>query len=102
MSVGGLRFEHIQRPNTTSKLDLTLSIIATDRVVTGGFEYCTALFKRQTIQEVSENYQRILQGVADDPMLSIVELRIGLNGNKLRLPVLLTTDGEEEEAGFNF
>lgn len=102
MSVGGLRFEHVKRAVTTSKLDIALSMIATDGAVTGNFEYCTALFKRITMQEVCDNYQRILQSIVENPLMTVMELRQGLTGTKLRLSSQKLVDCEEDEGDFNF
>lgn len=102
MRAGGLRFEHVNRAVNTSKLDIALSVMAAEGAVTGVFEYCTALFKRVTVQEISDNFQRILAQISADPGTGIMELRRSLSGSKLRLPLETNPKGQEADDDFNF
>ncbi|MCP4154547.1 MAG: non-ribosomal peptide synthetase, partial [bacterium] len=63
-------------PSTTSKFDLTLIATDTGDSLTFQFEYCTKLFKEETIKRYITYLKGILQAVCDAPNQKIAEIEI--------------------------
>jgi len=72
----GLQLQPAELPHTTTKFDLTLSLVeAGDRIV-GGVEYATALYERSTIERYMGYLRRVLEQMCADEQLCIEELQL--------------------------
>ncbi len=60
----------------TAKFDLTLYATENDGEIAMSLEYCTDLFKRETIVEMAGRYLKILRLIASDPGLRIGAMEI--------------------------
>lgn len=83
----GLRAEEVPIAWPTAKFDLTLSLSQRGEEIRGYFEYRTAVFDRQTIEQLAANWTALLGALLDAPdrPLSTVDLVAGD-------PVLPTAD----------
>ncbi|UCH96595.1 MAG: amino acid adenylation domain-containing protein, partial [Candidatus Aminicenantes bacterium] len=61
---------------TTSKLDITLYAIELERDISFIFEYCTALFKPQTIKRMAGHLETLLDQVIDNAGITLREIDI--------------------------
>ena len=57
-----------------AKFDISLFIHATDKHITGSFNYATSLFKQKTVKRMMAMYQRILKAFVDNESHSISQL----------------------------
>ena len=58
----------------TAKFDAMVLMKETDLGLEGGFEFCTDLYDRQTIQGIVDYYSRYLASVAEDPDSTLSEI----------------------------
>jgi amino acid adenylation domain-containing protein len=58
----------------TAKFDLSLELTETANEIRGFFEYSTDLFTADRIDRMSEHFERLLEGIADDPNQKISRL----------------------------
>ncbi|MET4141838.1 amino acid adenylation domain-containing protein [Pedobacter sp. UYP1] len=61
---------------TTSQFDLNVSVVATEAGIEISVEYCTDLFKEETIGRMFGNYQQLLQSILSAPAQTIAQLPI--------------------------
>jgi tyrocidine synthetase-3 len=71
----------------TAKFDMTLNGVEGDEVIVFTFEYCTKLFKRETIERFIGYFKRIVAFVVDNPLGEISAVEILTNEEKNRLLV---------------
>ncbi|HEU5229171.1 MAG TPA: amino acid adenylation domain-containing protein, partial [Ktedonobacteraceae bacterium] len=99
MSLEGVSLAPYQRENTTSKFDLTLTVIEREEGLQCVGEYNTDLFSPQSIIQLLGHWQRVLQGLAEQrdqpwhsfPLLSEQQrqhLLFDCNATELALPEL--------------
>lgn len=73
----------------SSQLDLQLTGVQIDGEITFIFEYCTKIFKRETIQKMAEHFIRLLKSIVKTPEEKLSELVILSVEDKERLFVEL-------------
>lgn len=66
----------LQYAATTSKFDLTLNFVEGREKINFGIEYCTDLFKSETIQQIATHFSQLLAAIIEDPTKSIDELSL--------------------------
>ncbi|MDF9457664.1 amino acid adenylation domain-containing protein, partial [Bacillus cereus] len=59
----GLQLEQIQRESHISKFDLTLHITEQESTINGNIEYCTRLFKKETIERMALHFNEIVTSI---------------------------------------
>jgi amino acid adenylation domain-containing protein len=69
-----VRFAPYHSENKTSKFDLTLFANEIDDKISLTLEYCTALFKKQTIQRLAAHLKRIINQVTTAPNITIAHI----------------------------
>lgn len=72
LKLDNLQFSDYNYEKKTSKFDISLQAIEEDEEIQFIFEFCSQLFKYETIKKLTENYMRILNRIIDNK-----ELRIG-------------------------
>lgn len=70
--------------NTFSKFDLSLFVYEDDGKIKFVLEYCTKLFKKETIQTLRDNYLHILEDVLKKPSTLLGQLIIEVPNKKLK------------------
>ncbi|MCY8372394.1 non-ribosomal peptide synthase/polyketide synthase, partial [Bacillus haynesii] len=65
--IEGLTFEPFESDVHISKFDLTLSAIEKDSKVEFDLEYCTKLFKRETVERMAAHFVRVLEDISNRP-----------------------------------
>ncbi|NEP13158.1 MAG: amino acid adenylation domain-containing protein [Symploca sp. SIO2C1] len=71
----------------TTALDLTLSMEVTASGLVGNWEYCTDLFKSETIVRMSRNFQQLLESVVSAPEKPVSRLPLLTAGERYQLLV---------------
>ncbi|AEY65543.1 non-ribosomal peptide synthetase [Clostridium sp. BNL1100] len=74
--VNGLKFTPYKFGNRVSKFDLTLEAVESSEGITFNLEYCTALFKRETIESLLLHFQKILESIAENPQILISQIEM--------------------------
>ena len=85
----GLTFKPYGSGKNISKFDLSLSAEEFQDAIAFNWEYCTKLFKRETMEELSDHLINLLQEIADNPEIELGEIDI-------------LTEEEKEEVLANF
>jgi amino acid adenylation domain-containing protein len=72
----GLTLTTTETANTTSKFDLLLSALEEDDGIGFELEYCTRLFKRETVQRMAGHYLNILREITANPDQALSDLQM--------------------------
>ncbi|WP_259418057.1 non-ribosomal peptide synthetase [Bacillus toyonensis] len=64
--IKGLSFETYDSELNIANFDLTLSAVETNNIIKFDLEYCTKLFKKETIAKISEHFVSILREIANN------------------------------------
>ncbi|CAH1202644.1 Tyrocidine synthase 2 [Paenibacillus plantiphilus] len=72
----GLQVTPCEFENKVSKFDLTLMAEPSDEGLTLGVEYCTALFKRDTIERFLRYYAELLRTIAAQPDIALAAVEL--------------------------
>ncbi|WP_283591502.1 non-ribosomal peptide synthetase [Clostridium butanoliproducens] len=76
IEIEGLKFRPYEFENKISKFDMTLSAIESKEKITFNLEYCTKLFKRETVERLSKHYVNILKAVVNNVEIKLSEIDI--------------------------
>jgi amino acid adenylation domain-containing protein len=69
-----LTFIPFEVPQTTSKFDLTMLAMEDQEGLELTIEYCTALFKQETMERIGRHFVRVLQEIADQPDAQLAQI----------------------------
>jgi len=75
----------------TSKYDLTLELLERTDELQGVFEYKTSIFKRSTVERMVKCFQRLIDGIRNNPNQSITEIEILSAEEKLKYHKICNT-----------
>ncbi len=64
--IKGLSFETYDSELNIANFDLTLSAVETNNIIKFDLEYCTKLFKKETIAKISEHFVSILREITNN------------------------------------
>ncbi|MFN4936741.1 non-ribosomal peptide synthetase, partial [Bradyrhizobium sp.] len=87
LDLGELRLAPVEVPRVSAQFDLTLSLAETGGRISGGLEYATALFDRETIERWAGYFVRLLEGMVADARAPVD--RLPLQGEAERHRVLV-------------
>ncbi|HAG42422.1 MAG TPA: hypothetical protein DCL31_02305 [Clostridium sp.] len=76
IEIDGLKFSSYEFKNRISKFDITLSAIETKEKIIFNLEYCTKLFKRETLERLSKHYVNILKEVVNNIEIKLSEIEM--------------------------
>src|SRR6185369_4976296 len=89
LDIPGLRLRPLRAARTTAKFDLTLSFEEQGGELAGEVEYASDLFDAATIDRLCGHFERLLDGLDEEPNRAVVEIG------------LLTTEEIRQLAGWN-
>ncbi len=81
----GLTFSPYPFHSKVSKVDITLEAVETEEGTLCHIEYCTALFKRESIERLAGHFIDILKGATTHPKRKIAEINIPGKQEKHRI-----------------
>ncbi|MCP4145512.1 MAG: AMP-binding protein, partial [bacterium] len=98
LELSGLSMSMIEPENRTAKFDLTLSVAEHGDQFVCDWEYCTDLFRPDTITGMTEHFEVLLEGIVNDPdqMLSQLPLLTEAEQQQLQTWNQTETDYPEE------
>lgn len=95
LQIENLTFKPYEIKKETSMFDLTLEIIEQQGQLNMSMEYCTALFRRDTIKRWAGYFRRILKEIANNVDVLISDIQILSDQERHRLLIELNdTDGD--------
>ncbi|WP_088547271.1 non-ribosomal peptide synthetase [Paenibacillus aquistagni] len=74
LSLGGTKLQAVHIDSIASTFDLTVSVEPQGEGYALKWEYCTALFKKETIERMSRHYEQFLLHALNEPHLNLDEL----------------------------
>ncbi len=85
LEIPGLKFTPYQFENRVAKFDLTLTASETTNGIHVEFEYCTALFKQETIERMAGHFANILESVTGNPEVRLAAIEMLSDHEKKQL-----------------
>lgn len=85
-----------------SKVDITIEVVESHQGVVMELEYCTALFKEQTIADFGRYLLNILQIAVNHPQILVADIEILSEADQDRLDISGTSESRLIEAEFDF
>ncbi|MCP4146664.1 MAG: amino acid adenylation domain-containing protein, partial [bacterium] len=85
VEIPGLRLTPYKRENKDAKFDLTLSATEEEDKIHLEYEYCTALFKEETVRRFDTIFQRIIDAVLETPDIKLAKIEIIPGEEKKRI-----------------
>ncbi|MCP4155616.1 MAG: hypothetical protein GY757_48275, partial [bacterium] len=76
METKELQFTPCRIENKTTKFDLFLSAVETSSDLNFFTEYCTAIFKEESMRRFNKHYLRVLEQVADNPGITLSRVKL--------------------------
>ena len=75
-AVEGLVFEPLELDGTAAKFDITLSAAEYASQIHLDFEYCTSLFKAETIERLAGHFINILEEIIKNPEIQLSQIEV--------------------------
>jgi amino acid adenylation domain-containing protein len=76
LEVKGLQFESLRLDHRAVKFDLTLNAEESNGVIQFLLEYCTKLFRDETMERFALHYKCILEQIVENPDMKIAEIEL--------------------------
>ncbi len=76
LDIENLKFKSFELDNPTSKFDLSLECREENNAIRAGFEYYTAIFKKETVEQLCEHFVKILEIITEQPNVQIKDIDI--------------------------
>jgi len=71
IELDGVLFKKHNKVNKMCKVDLSLDVLEKDKSLELEFEYCTKLFKKETITRMSKQYTKVIEDILKDTEIKI-------------------------------
>ena len=88
LEIEGVRLKSEKYPNKIAKYDLTLEVAQVNGELNCELEYCTNLFRKDTIQRMAEHFQTILEIMVTEPEQKLKEIDMLSGSEKTQLQTL--------------
>ncbi len=76
LQIEGLKFKPYEIDNKIAKFDITITATEFDKTIGLSLNYCTKLFKKQTIEDMSKHLINILNSISNNTNLRLSELEM--------------------------
>ena len=76
IDIDNLKFRPYEFKNKISKFDLTLQAAEMEEEIVLNLEYCSRLFKRETVERMTRHFLNILREVIENPEIKISEINM--------------------------
>jgi len=76
MDIEGLKFLPYSFENRVSKFDLTFEVVENDEDIRLNIEYCTKLFKTQSVESIARHYMNIILEIIKNPDVKLNEIEM--------------------------
>jgi amino acid adenylation domain-containing protein len=85
ISIKDIAFKNFEQKSNTAKFDITIVASEYDGEIRIYFEYCTRLFKKETIETMGEHYENILRVITEDRQIKLCDIDMLSNNEKSKL-----------------
>ncbi len=76
LQIEGLRFKSYEIDNNIAKFDMTITAVELNKTIGINLNYCTKLFNKQTIKNMSKHLTNILNSIASNTNLRLSEVEM--------------------------
>ncbi|WP_259472806.1 non-ribosomal peptide synthetase, partial [Clostridium estertheticum] len=87
LEIDNLKFKQYEFENKISKFDLTLSATEIGEEIVFNMEYCTKLYKKETIERLIGHFLNILREVVENPEIKLSEIEMLSEEEKTKILV---------------
>ncbi|HEX3048709.1 MAG TPA: amino acid adenylation domain-containing protein, partial [Bacillota bacterium] len=87
VKLAGLNLSIYEIPDQTSRFDLTLRVIETGAGLSVNFEYCSKLWRRESIERMGTHFRNLVSDALVNPNLSLADIRLLTQDEQRRLLV---------------
>ena len=95
LEIPGLKMKPVELEHTPAKFDLMLQCYEIDDSLSCSFEYCTRLFRKETIERFAAYFQKVVSGVVTGPEEKISTIEIISSEEKERLLLDFNSTGAD-------
>lgn len=95
--VSGLEIEIYEWNQSSSKFDLSLYAYELDKTLKLEFEYCTKLFRRESIEQFRDHYLNMIQNLLSDINIKLKDIRLTTEEEALQIHYEFNREYEELE-----
>ncbi len=83
--IEGLKFSPFNFETGTSRLDLTMEVGEMNADIWGTIDFCTRLFKKETMERFSGHFLNLLRGVVENPSARLWEIDMMAGAERLQV-----------------
>jgi hypothetical protein len=83
--MGGLKMDYVDGNVETAQFDLVMSLNETELGITSALTYNTDLFDASTIIEMLNRYKSLLEEVAEDPNVRLLDLKLSSSPHEVNI-----------------
>ncbi|MCP5003160.1 MAG: AMP-binding protein, partial [Planctomycetes bacterium] len=92
LEFSGLKMTMMEPENTTAKFDLTLSVSEHGDVFQCDWDYCTDLFRTDTVNRMTKHFKVLLEGIINNPEQSLSQLPLLIEAEQKQLQIWNQTE----------
>lgn len=85
IQIRDMNISYINVESNVSKFDISVNVVANNDEYSIGFEYCTDLFKEDSIRRMLEHYKVLLLKIIDNPQVTIGEINVLTEEEKIMI-----------------
>jgi hypothetical protein len=87
---------HDQEIHRVAKVDLTLEVLEEKETILFNLEYCSALFKKETMKSFIDSFREITVTVLDNKEIKLKDIKISHDLSQAKAKIYTTVDSEFE------
>lgn len=95
LTLPNIKIKHLGIDITTSEFDMLLTAVENDETVSLTMQYCTALYKKETMESIVTSYIEVLERVVEDIDKPLIKLSPNSN-------IIVAEVVEEDDVDFDF
>nr|WP_278046393.1 condensation domain-containing protein [Clostridium beijerinckii] len=76
IKLDGVLLKQYKKKNIISKFDLTLNALEKEKTLEFNLEYCTKIFKKETVERISNHYIKVLDDITRNTKVKIFEIEL--------------------------
>jgi hypothetical protein len=96
MEIKGLKLRPYPHQNKTAKFDMQLICVENGETLNCTLEYCTKIFKEESVKDFIKYFKTIASSVIDDPEKKLSEIQVAPEEEIKELESQLSDDLENE------
>ncbi len=92
LNIEGLKFKSYEAENKTTKFDIGITAMETERTIVVDIEYCTRLFKNSTISTFKKHLLDVVQAIVNNDCMRIKDIELDFGVTEMQYSDFSETD----------